>query len=136
LDALFSGAVDLTQLWKEQENVSISTVFLTRIPFVIIALALLEVCGYVVGRLFSGIIRINRQRLSLSKLSIVARDVSVAAAQNLELDSDQMYENEVRLKMELLRGHMTDDLGAEFEYKGTFLQNLATRVVDAVSPKK
>lgn len=109
---------------------------MTRLPFVIIALAFLEVCGLAVGRLFSEIIRINRQRLSLSKLSIVARDVSVAAAQNADFDEDEMYEKEVKLKMELLRGYMTEDLGAEFEYKGTFLQQIVASTVGAITPKK
>ena len=115
---------------------SVWIIFLTRIPFVLIALALLEVCGYVVGRLFSEIIRINRQRLALSKLSIIARDVSVAAAQNLEFDNDQLYEKEVKLKMEMLRAYMTEDLGLDFEYKGTFIQQFAKSVVDLVSSKK
>jgi hypothetical protein len=136
LFALFSGSTDLTQLWKEQDDVSVWIVFLTRIPFVLIALALLEVCGYVVGRLFSEIIRINRQRLALSKLSIIARDVSVASAQNFEFDNDQLYENEVKLKMEMLRAYMTEDLGLDFEYKGTFIQQFAKSVVDLVSSKK
>lgn len=133
LSALFSGAIDLTQLWRKEESVDIWVVFLTRIPFVIIALAILEVCGFVVGRLISEILRINRQRLSLSKLSIVARDVSVAAAHGLDLSSDEIYENEVKLKMELLRGHMTEDLGTEFQYKGTLLQSALSTVVGAIT---
>jgi hypothetical protein len=48
---LFSSAVDLTQLWKEDPAVDIWTVFLTRLPFVIIALAILEVCGAIIARL-------------------------------------------------------------------------------------
>lgn len=135
LNALFSGAVDLTQIWREEENIDIWTVFLTRLPFVIIAFALLEVCGYVVGRLVFEIIKINRQRLSLSKLSIIAKDISTAASHTLELSEDERFEKEVQLKMELLREHMKEYIGQEFQYQGTAVQRIAEALVSKLGPK-
>lgn len=118
LSALFSSAIDLTQLWRKEENVNIWTVFLTRLPFVVVAAALVEACGYIVGRLVSEIVRINRQRLEFSKLSIIAKDVSAASANATDLTEDQIFEKETALKMELLREHMKNLSGLEFEYKG------------------
>lgn len=129
LEALFSSAIDLTQLWREEDGVDIWTVFLTRIPFVIVALAILEVCGYVVGRLVFEIIKINRQRLSLSKLSIIAKDVSTASAHNLELSDEELYQKETELKMQLLREHMKEYVGEDFSYKGTAIQSAIASVV-------
>lgn len=119
---LFSNAVDLTQLYKTDPNIDIWTIFLTRLPFVIVALALVEACGYIVGRLVFEIIRINRQRLEFAKLSIIAKDVSTAAASVAgEVSDDDIFDRETKLKMELLREHMKNFVGNEFEYRGTGL---------------
>lgn len=129
LHALFSSAIDLTQLWRKEEGVDIWTVFLTRIPFVIVALAILEVCGYIAGRLIFEIIKINRQRLSLSKLSIIAKDVSTASANNLEMSDEELYQKETELKMQLLREHMKEYVGEDFSYKGTVIQSAIAAMV-------
>ncbi|NIY78000.1 hypothetical protein HCZ23_00750 [Celeribacter sp. HF31] len=129
---LFSSAVDLTQLWRAENDIDIWTVFLTRLPFVIIALTILEVCGYIVGRLIFEVMRINQQRLSLSKLSIIAKDVSTATAQNTELSDDERYEREVQLKMELLREHMKEYVGEDFSYKGTAITSALTAIANRV----
>jgi hypothetical protein len=134
--SLFSSAVDLTQIYKKDPTIEIWTVFLTRIPFVLVSLAILEVCGYIVGRLVFEIIRINRQRLNLSKLSIVAKDVASASANGLDFDKNEVYEKEVRLKMDLLREHMKEYIGQEFQYKGTFISSVATAVVNKVTGGK
>ncbi len=57
--SLFSSAIDLTQLWKNEDGIDIWTIFLTRLPFVIVAFALIEAAGFVVGRLVFEIIKIN-----------------------------------------------------------------------------
>lgn len=134
--SLFFSAVDLTQLWKNEGQIDIWTVFLTRIPFVLVALTILEVCGYVVGRLVFEIIKINRQRLSLSKLSIVAKDVSNAALHDEDTTVDDRYERQVRLKMELLREHMKEYVGQEFQYRGTLIATLFSALVNKASIQK
>jgi hypothetical protein len=70
--SLFARAVDLTQIWRQVEGVEVWTIFLTRLPFVLVALALIEATAYIIGRLIYEIIRINRLRLELAKLSIIA----------------------------------------------------------------
>jgi len=85
--ALLSGAADLTVLYKEPEGFDIWTVFITRLPFVAIATAILAAC-YKLTRVFiSEILNINRQRLNLSTISIIATDVSLASCEGLEPDS-------------------------------------------------
>lgn len=134
--SLFFSAVDLTQLYKAEPNLDIWSVFLTRLPFVLVSLAILEVCGYIVGRLIFEIVKVNRQRLNLSKLSIVARDVSSAASHGLDFSKDELYEREVKLKMELLREHIKEYIGQEFEYKGTLLSSVVSSVVERARTKK
>ena len=64
--------------------------------------------------------RINRQRIEFAKLSIIAKDVSTAAATvSGEIAEDEIFQHETKLKMELLREHMKNYVGTEFEYHGT-----------------
>ncbi|MCE5974934.1 hypothetical protein LZA78_15730 [Sinirhodobacter sp. WL0062] len=133
LNSLFTSAIDLTQLWRKEENIDTWTVFLTRIPFVVVAIAILEVCGYVVGRLVFEIIKINRQRLSLSKLSIIAKDVSTASAHNTAMTDEELFHKETELKMELLRDHMKEYVSEEFSYKGTAFQSAISAVAEKLA---
>jgi hypothetical protein len=133
---IFVNAVNLTQLYKKVDSIDIWTVFLTRIPFVLVAVALIEASGYVVGRLVFEVIRINRQRVEFAKLSIIAKDVSTAAATRVEnMTDEEVFEAETQLKMELLREHMKNYVGSEFEYKGTGLIAAIKGVADRLSRK-
>jgi hypothetical protein len=134
--SMFSSAVDLTQIWKLDEGADVWTIFLTRIPFVLLAVAIIEVCGYIVGRLIFEIVRINRQRLDFSKLSIIAKDVSAASSSGLSMSDAEIFENETKLKMELLREHMKNYTGSEFEYKGSALVSAIAGVAERIAAKK
>lgn len=133
--SLFSKAVDLTQLWRVSDDVNVWVVFLTRLPFVIVAVAIVEACGYIVGRLIYEIVRINRQRLEFSKLSIIAKDVTTASANVAEISEDRVFEEETKLKMELLREHMKSYSGSEFEYKGGALVSALVGVAEKFTKK-
>ncbi|AUJ64534.1 hypothetical protein B9057_09545 [Aestuarium zhoushanense] len=130
LRSLFSSAIDLTQLWKS-EDVDVWVIFLTRLPFVIVAITLIEACGYIIGRLFFEIVRINRQRLEFSKLSIIAKDVTTAAASKSEIDDTAQFEAETELRMNLLREHMKSYNEGDFSYQGSAL----TGAIVAVAAK-
>jgi hypothetical protein len=133
---IFVNAVNLTQIYKEVEDIDIWTIFLTRIPFVLVAIALIEASGYVVGRLVFEVIRINRQRVEFAKLSIIAKDVSAASAAKVgEMSDREIFDAETQLKMELLREHMKNYVGSEFEYKGTGLIAAIKGVADRISRK-
>ena len=134
--SLFSRSVDLTQLWRQQEDIDVWTIFLTRLPFVLVALALIETTGYIIGRLIYEILRINRLRLELSKLSIIAKDVSTSSAFNTSLSDDDIFERETKLKMELLREHLKGYSGNEFEYKGGAIISAVSGVANRLIPPK
>lgn len=53
-------------------------------------------------------IKINRQRLNLTKISIIAKDVSSASEHELALSSDEVYRLRTELKMKLLGDHLKD----------------------------
>ncbi|MXQ08682.1 hypothetical protein GQ651_12570 [Alphaproteobacteria bacterium GH1-50] len=136
LNSLFSSAIDLTQLWRNEESIDVWTIFLTRLPFVLVAFALIEACGYIVGRLIYEIVRINRQRLEFAKLSIVAKDVSAASANTTSLTDDEVFEKETQLKMNLLREHMKNQSADQFEYKGSAIVSALVGVAERLGGKK
>src|SRR5690606_37566387 len=67
---LYSGAIDLTTIYQRQEGLDLWSTFLSRLPFVTISLFIIHAC-YAISKVFiRELIRINQQRLNLSKISI------------------------------------------------------------------
>jgi len=130
--SLFSSSIDLTQLWRKDLDVDVWTIFLTRIPFVLVAITLVETCGFIVGRLVFEIVKINRQRLEFSKLSIVAKDVVTSASTDTTMTEAARFAEETKLKMTLLQEHMKSQSQEEFKYSGTAISaaiiGVATRL--------
>jgi hypothetical protein len=111
---LIRGAADLTTVLTDKPNYSIYAIFLTRIPYVTIA-AMIIAASYKICRvLLEEVIRINRQKLNLTKISIIAKDVSFASENELELDDEQRYQLRTKIKMDLLRDHLKDYLSKDF----------------------
>jgi uncharacterized phage infection (PIP) family protein YhgE len=112
---LVSNAANLTTVIDEHENARIFSILVTRIPYVVIATAIIG-AAYKLATLFVGeIMRINQQRLNLSKVSIIATDVSKASAEGLEdLSDEEIFALRTRLKMDMLRDHMKEYLSKDF----------------------
>ncbi len=113
---LYSSAVDLTQIHKSGD-INVWNIFLTRIPFVVVSVTILQVCGILLKRFINEIVEINNQRLNLSAISIVAKDVSTASAASLDISPDEKFEMETRLKMSLLREQMRKYVSEKYEYR-------------------
>lgn len=128
--ALFFNAADLTVIYKEQENFNVWYILITRIPFVIIAVTLIHSCYRIAKIFMQEIIRINHQRLNLSKISIIATDVSTASSEGLGLSEDETYQLRTNLKMELLREHLKSYIKEDYEYKETSKQSSNKKTED------
>lgn len=125
---LFSKASDLSHLEYLPQNVSIWEILVARIPYVLVCGALIA-SSYKLARIFiAEIIRINEQRLNLTKISIIAKDVSDASENGLSLDDYARYEHRAHLKMDLLRAHLKGYLAKDYKYSKKELpsQELAT----------
>ncbi|KPD10250.1 hypothetical protein, partial [Phaeobacter sp. 11ANDIMAR09] len=134
---LLAGAVELSVLINTDDiKIDVWTIFLTRIPFVLLAITLLEVCGYAVGRFIFEMIKINRQRLDIAKLSIIAKDVSDASGYNTDLNDEDLWERNTSLKMELLREHLKEEVGETFSYKGTAAQSALKGAIERIRKGK
>ncbi|WP_405282058.1 hypothetical protein [Cobetia sp. Ld8] len=114
--ALFNNAADLTVLYKRPENIDILSILITRMPYVIIAAAIIHSC-YKIAKIFiSEIIKTNKQGLNLSKISIIATDVSKASSQGLSLTDTEKFHLRTQLKMDLLREHLKDYIQNDYKY--------------------
>jgi hypothetical protein len=81
---LIVGAVDLTTVITEAKNVNLGAIVVSRSPYVIVASAIIYAC-YRIARMFiTEVMNINRQRLSLTKISIIAKDIPIIPLTHVE----------------------------------------------------
>ncbi len=103
---VLSGAFDLSEFVKQNPEREIWPLLLAKLPLAI-AVSALVAAAYKISRVFIGeILRINQQKLSLTQVSIIAKDVSQAAEHDLELSETQTYGLRLRAKMAMLSDHI------------------------------
>lgn len=107
---LFCGAVDLTIKYEKIPAFDLLTVFVSRLPFVIIAALIVGGCVKFIFTLLNRIIIIHQQRLDLAKIAIIAKDVSDASAENSGMNAEEIYENKTFLKMSILKSYLADQI--------------------------
>lgn len=112
---LVKGAADLTTVLDEHPKSKIEDIMISRIPYVTIAIAIITACYKFARAFFLELIKINTQRLNLTKISIVARDVSFSSEHGLDLSQDEIYRLRSEMKMEMLRDHMKEYLSKDFK---------------------
>ncbi|HIP36063.1 MAG TPA: hypothetical protein EYG85_04350 [Crocinitomix sp.] len=108
---------ELISLLQESEKIDISTVFLLRLPFVIITITILFV-SYEISKMFiQNIIHIQKQRRTFAKIGIMAKDIADSSIEGLDIKEKEKFELRTKLKMDLLKSHLTNDIGEKYEYK-------------------
>lgn len=113
---LFSNAVDLTTVTQRLEGIDLWTMFLSRIPFAVIAVFVITACYKIAKVFIIEYIRISNRRLDLTKVSIVAQDVSDSSIRDLDFDDDEIYELSTKLKMDMLKSHLKGYVADDYEY--------------------
>lgn len=112
---LISGAVDLTTVITTNKDVNLAAILVSRAPYVAVASAIIY-ASYRIAKIFiTEVMNINRQRLSLTKVSIIAKDISQAAETGLNLTMNQVYANRLKVKMALLSDHIRHLINTEPE---------------------
>jgi len=127
---LIFNAANLTTVLDENDNARIWSILITRIPYVLISAAIIAVSFRLAKICISEIIKINQQRLNLSKINIIATDVSNSSEEGLEgLSDEEIYQLRTKLKMHLLRDHLKEYLSKEpLSEKSVSLRTLAEKV--------
>lgn len=109
------GTDGLTTVLKVEQDAQIWTIFWTRIPFVLAVSSVIYVAYEVSNVFIRKIIEINQQKLDFQKLGIIAKDVSEVSSMGLELSDEEKFELRTKLKMDMLKSHLSKDLGKNFE---------------------
>jgi len=117
---LFFGAVDLTTILATDKKTEIITIMLTRLPYVTVSAMLITACYQLVKYFVGQMVLINKQRIDLNKISIIANDTSIASFVGLGLSKSERYHARIQLKMELLKEHLKEDISQDYQYKKDF----------------
>lgn len=112
---LLSGAVDLSIKYSKEENIDLLTIFVTRIPYILVCASILTICYSLTLFLFKRISYIYAEKLDFSKISIIAKDVATAASNSTSLPDDHLYEARTYLKVEMLKSYLSGNIG-QFAY--------------------
>jgi hypothetical protein len=114
---VFFGASNLTTIINTSDSISITTIFWSRIPFVLIVISILFV-SYEISKIFiKNIIHIHKQKRIFTKIGILAKDVADQSILDLEIDEKEKFELRTKLKMDLLKSHLKNEIGEDYEYK-------------------
>lgn len=110
ISALFiwvlAGAFDLAEFVKQNPTVNIGPLLLAKLPLAIVVSAIVTAC-YKIARVFiEEMLRINRQKLSLTQVSIIAKDVSQSSEAGLGFSDTEIYGLRLRTKMAMLGDHI------------------------------
>ena len=115
--SLLFGAADLTTKYQEIPDIDLITLVASRLPFALIAIFILHISFQLTKILIREVFRINRQQLALSKLSIVAQEVTKSSREGLDLNDREVFDLKTKLKMTLLRSHLKTYLDDEFDFE-------------------
>jgi hypothetical protein len=129
---LYAGASKLlTADYKSATDIIGS--FILRIPFA----AVFGLAVFYSWRLTSSIIQkiftIHSDRLTLAKLLVLARESVHSAAKNLDMSTESIFQEQVHLKVEVLKSHLSRDLGNNFEYPPVALKQKTPKRNEAVN---
>lgn len=130
---LTKGAADLTTKITGSENINLAALAVSRAPYVIIACTIITASYYLVKMLVLEMIRISRQRLSLTKISIIAKDISASIDSDLDITPEERYSKRIILKMDMMKDHLKEYLSSDFN--PTLPSNIAPSL-SIINPNK
>ena len=96
---LFWGTADLSAKYNQIPNMDLYTMLGSRLPFALLAGGIIIACYKLSKFLIEEIMRINRQRLNLTRVSIIANDITDTSVNGLNFDESEIFELRTKLKM-------------------------------------
>lgn len=112
---LYAGASKLL-LAEYSSATDIAGAFLLRIPFAAVFGLAIFYSWRLASSTINKIFTIHSDRLVLAKLLVLAREAIHSSAKGLTLSSEAIFQEQIKLKVEVLKGHLSRDLGKNFEY--------------------
>lgn len=90
--------------------------FILRIPFAAVFGLAIYYSWKLTFSIIQKILKIHNDRLTLAKLLIIARETVHSSAKNLKISDNEKFQEQVSLKVEVLKSHLTKELGEDFKY--------------------
>lgn len=110
-------ALKLTDALLNSSQINIEAILLSKIPFTLTVISILFV-SYEISKLFiKNIIMIQTQKRVFAKIGIIAKDVADSSIKDLEIEEEDKFHLRAKLKMDLLKAHLANDIGEKYEYK-------------------
>ena len=115
---VFNKTADLSTIYNLSDDIDVFTIFWTRLPFALITISILFV-SYEISKVFvQNMMKIQSQKRIFAKIGIVAKDVADSSILELEsLTDSEKFTLRTKLKMDLLKSHLSNDIGENYEYK-------------------
>lgn len=107
---LFNGASNLLNTTYNSTS-DVFAAFILRLPFAAVLSGVILGAGAFVKYLIGRTVHINEERLILAKLLVIAKDVVNSATDKLTLSDQERLDARIRLKIDLLKAHLTNELG-------------------------
>lgn len=118
--AIFQGSADLSTIYNpslpDSKEIDIASIFWSRLPFALIVISILFV-SYEISKMFiKNIIHIHKQKRIFTKIGVIAKDVADSSIKDLDIEEKDKFELRTKLKMDLLKSHLKNDIGENYEY--------------------
>lgn len=91
--------------------------FILRIPFAAVFGLAIYYSWKLTSVIVQKILKIHNDRLTLAKLLIIAREVVHSSSKNLDVPDIEKFQEQVTLKIEVLKSHLARELGEDFKYE-------------------
>ncbi len=99
------------------KSIDIWKFFLARLPFVLIVTSIVYVSYRVSSFFIHNLIHIQKQKRQFAKIGIIAKDVADSSMDGMEIAPKEKSQLREKLKMDLLKSHLSSDIGKNYEYK-------------------
>ncbi len=116
---VFNRTADLSTIYNSLDGeVNVFAIFWTRLPFALITISILFIAYEISKMLIQNMMKIQSQKRIFAKIGIVAKDVADSSILELQdLTDGERFELRTKLKMDLLKAHLSNDIGEEYEYE-------------------
>lgn len=103
---VLSGSFDLSEFVKANPKRDVWSLIAAKLPMSVVVAALIT-AAYKLARIFvQEQMNINRQKLSLTQMSIIAKDISQSSEHGLDLSREEEYSARLRVRMAMLSDHL------------------------------
>lgn len=127
---IYTGAQKILETSFPTTDVLFAAV-VQRVPFAV-ALGFIAAAAWKVAVIFvDRVIKIHAQRLALARLLVIAKDTVFSSAAGLDVSDEKRFRERIRLKLAMLKAHLTSELGKDFEYTDE-----SEPMVDHIQPQR